>query len=246
MTVIGAALDSLILLLSIALITTVGAMAILIWRGVLSGNLRKGTLWRKPLLAPSLVFAITLFVAMIYVPHPMAVYHGPNQINRSMPYQGTFTMHEAGAYEDLVQLRITTSLMSNERLWINISFYQDDGTTWSRIIDVIDADFDMYGGVTKTLALPPGTYHVEVSGILYVDDIPEPVYMQFLVNQAITSLFIGELIQWSTLRFVLGFGTFFFVLGGFCIDRGDPRKERKWNDKREGDEFRRRHTRWRS
>jgi hypothetical protein len=245
-TVIGAAFDSLIIVLSISLVTTLAAVAIVVWRGVLSGNLKKGTLWRKPLLVPSLVFAISLLVAMVYVPHPMAAYHGPNQINRYAPYQGTFTMYEAGAYEGEVQLRITGSLESNERLWVNFSFYQDGGTNSTLIIDVIDTDFDMNGGVTRSLSLTSGTNSVNISSILYVDDNPEQAYVNFLVNQAATSEFIGELTTWSTLRFVLGFGTFFLVLGGFCIDRGDPRKERKWNDKREGEEFRRRHTRWRS
>jgi hypothetical protein len=242
----GAALDSLILLLLISLVTTVAAVAIWVWRGVLSGNLRKGILWRKPLLLPSLIFAITLFVAMVYVPHPMAAYHGPNQINRHLPHEGTFRMYEPGSYEEVVQLRIVTSLMSNERLWVNFSFSQNGGMVWTLIIDVIDTDFDMNGGVTRTLALPAGLFDVDINGILYVDDNPEQAYVSFLVNQAATSEFIGELTQWSTLRFVLGFGCFFLLMAGVCIDRGDPKKERRWDDKREGDEFRRRHTRWRS
>lgn len=246
MTRIGAALDSLTVLLIIALTTTAGVMAIAVWRGVLSGNLRKSIIWRKPLLLPSIVFTITLFVAMIYAPYPMKVYHGPNQINNYVPYQGTFRVYEAGAYDADVQIRIVESLASNERLEVNVTFSQEGSVIGLIAIDAIADDFDFYGGLTRSTNLPEGIYNVTINGTRYIDDEPEQIqFLDFTLYQPVTSEFISELTQWSTLRFILGFGSLFLILGGICIDRGDPRKERKWEDKREGDNFRKSHTRWR-
>jgi hypothetical protein len=124
-TRIGAALDSLSIVLLIALATTAAIMAIAVWRGVLSGHLRKSMSWRKPLFLPSIVFTITLFVAMIYAPYPMKAYYGPNQISNHGPYQGAFRVYEAGAYDADVLIRIIDSLASNERLEVNVTFSQD-------------------------------------------------------------------------------------------------------------------------
>jgi hypothetical protein len=245
-TRIGAALDSLTILLSISLTTTAGVMAIAVWRGVLSGNLRKSMIWRKPLLLPSIVFTITLLVAMIYAPYPMKAYHGPNQINNYVPYQGTFRVYEAGAYDAYVQIQITDSLASNERLEVNVTFSQEGSAIGAIIIDAIAEDFDYNGKLIRSTNLPEGIYNVTVNGTRYIDNEPEEIqFLDFTLNQPVTSEFISELTQWSSLRFVLGFGSLFLVLGGICIDRGDPRKERKWENKHEGEVFRESHTRWR-
>ena len=242
---IGAAIDSLILILEIAVIMTIVVMALVIWRGVLSGNLRKGTFWRKPLLLPALVFSITLIVAMIYVPHPMSAYNGTNQINNHAPYSGTFRVYDPGAYETEVQVRIDAGLFSNERLEVHVEFSQDDVIVGSLFLNLTEDDFDMDGGVTSSIIVSPGRYDLIINGTHYIDDDSQVVeFLDFYVNQAPTSIFINELVVWSTIRFVIGFGCFFLVLGGVCIDRGDARKERRWGDKKDGELYKKSRLGW--
>lgn len=244
-TAIGAAIDSLILILEIAVIMTIVVMALLVWRGVLSGNLRKGIFWRKPLLLPALVFSITLIIAMVYVPHPISAYKGPNQINNHAPYTGTFSVYDPGAYEAEVQIRIARVLLSNERLEVHVEFAQDGNIVGTLFMNLTDDDFDMYEGVTRSIIVSPGRYDLIINGTHYIDDDSQVVeFLDFYVNQALTSIFINELAVWSTIRFVIGFGCFFLVLGGVCIDRGDARKERRWRDKKEGELYKKSRLGW--
>jgi hypothetical protein len=231
---IGAALDSLILLLGISSITTVLVMALAIWRGILSGNLKKSFIRRRPLFVPSLVFTISLIVAMIYVPHPMAEYHGTNQINRYSPYTGTFRVYEPGVYEEDVQVRIARNLFSNERLEVFATFSQNEIIVRTLFMNITDDDFDMYGGVTYSISLNPGRYNLIINGTLFVDGIPDNIaYIDFVVNQPVTSSFINELTVWSSIRFVLGFGMFFLLLAGVCIG-GDNRRRRQRQGNQQG------------
>ena len=243
---IGAALDSLILLLEIAIVMTIVAIALVIWRGLLSGHLRKSIFWRKPLLLPSLVFVITLFVAMTYVQHPMSAYHGSNQLNSTTPYSGSFRVYGPEAYESNVQIRVARSLEPSERMEINATFSLEGENAGSTFMNITEEDLDFNGGVTRRISLAPGLYHLEVN-LAFFDEggQQDGFYVRFLANQAVNSEFVPELVQWSTYRFTLFFVCFFFVLGGICIDRGDPRKERKWDDKKDGERFVKSHTRWR-
>ncbi|MFW9884399.1 MAG: hypothetical protein ACFFEX_08420 [Candidatus Thorarchaeota archaeon] len=244
MTRIGSAVDSLSILLLIALTTTAAVMAIAVWRGALSGHLRKGMAWRKPLLLPSIVFTITLFVAMIYAPYPMKAYHGLNQINNLGPFQGAFRVYETVAYDADVQIRIIASLASNERLEVNVTISQEGSIIGLIVIDANAEDFDHYGGLTRSTNLPEGVYDVTVNGTRYIDDNPEQIqFLDFTLNQPVTNEFISEITQWNALRFFIVFGSLFFVLGGICYDRGNPRKERRWENTQEGEIFRKAHTR---
>ena len=245
MTRIGAALDSTIILSVIALTATGGVMAIAVWRGVLSGNLRRSTIWRKPLLLPSFVFVITLIVASIYFPYPMTAYHGTNQIDNYAPYQGAFRVYESGAYDSIVQLRISRTLLSNERLKVNASFSQNNTEVGVIVMDVTSADFDSYGGVTRSVSLSEGRYDVTINGTLYADGVPEPIqFLDFILNQPVASEFIPEIVQWSSFRFVFGFGCLFLILGGICIGRDERtrRSEEKIDQEppREGEPYGRR------
>ncbi|MFW9927455.1 MAG: hypothetical protein ACFFDM_11940, partial [Candidatus Thorarchaeota archaeon] len=77
---VGAAFDSLMLLLGIGTINIIIIMTLAILRGVLSGNLKTSFIRRRPLLVPSLVFTFTIIIGMTSLPIPMSAYHGINQL----------------------------------------------------------------------------------------------------------------------------------------------------------------------
>ncbi|MFW9975349.1 MAG: hypothetical protein ACFFDQ_08800, partial [Candidatus Thorarchaeota archaeon] len=127
MSTIGAALDSLFLVLEIGILVTLVVLVLALWRGVLSGNLKKSTMWRKPLILPSLVFVITIIVAMTLVPLPISAYKGDNQIQGDGLFSAEFTVFETDAYETEILVRVVVgSLESNEIIEIYINFSLED------------------------------------------------------------------------------------------------------------------------
>jgi hypothetical protein len=226
---IGVAFDSLILLLEIGFIVTVIVLGLAIWRGVLSGNLKTSLIRRKPLLVPSLVFTFTIIIVALYVPLPMSIYHGPNQVQPSIASTRTFTIYEAGAYEADTLVRINRGLETNDRLEFYAYFTQNDSVILTLFINMTNDILDTDGGVTRSISLDPGRYDVTFNSTFYFNGIEqeEGAHVGILINQPISSVFIPENIAWSTYRFVLGITCFFFVLAGICIGREDKTRRSK-------------------
>ncbi len=221
---IGAAFDSLMLLLGMGSITTILVMALAIWKGVLSGNLKTSFIRRKPLLVPSLVFTFTIIIAMIYAPIPMSAYHGVNQLQYQLYdfRDQRFRVYEPGAYEASVQVRVTLSVVSNEWLEVNAYFSQNDSVVNSLFINVTDDIIDTNGHVTQSLTLDPGLYDVSVNVTLFVDGVEQDeTHATIVFNQPATAAFLPEITTWSSIRFMLGIACLFLVLGGICIGRED-------------------------
>ncbi|MHA2352687.1 MAG: hypothetical protein ACXABX_06170, partial [Candidatus Thorarchaeota archaeon] len=115
---IGAAFDSLILVLGLAAIMTISVMALAIWRGVLSGNLKTSFIRRKPLVVPSLVFTFTIIITMTTIPIPMSAYHGINQLLYSDYSYSSFRVYEAGVYDADTLVRVARNVEPDD--WIEI------------------------------------------------------------------------------------------------------------------------------
>ncbi|MHA2119137.1 MAG: hypothetical protein ACW98J_09465 [Candidatus Thorarchaeota archaeon] len=227
-TTIGAALDSLVLVLEIASIATIIVLGFAVWKGILSGNLKKSTIWKRPLLVPSLVFTITIIVAMTSIPTPISAYQGTNQVQDDFDLSTTFRVHEAVAYEAEIQVRVTRGLEPNQHVEVFANFSQDGVLIESLFINVTEDVFDQFGGVTRSVVVEPGLYTVTVNNTLYEDDIPQGQdYIHILVNQPVLSSFIHELTTWSSLQFLIGICCFILFLGGVCIRKGDDRRRRE-------------------
>ncbi|MHA1964870.1 MAG: hypothetical protein ACW97G_09840 [Candidatus Thorarchaeota archaeon] len=219
---IGAALDSLILLLEIGLIATVIVLVLAIWKGVLSGNLKTSLIRRKPLLVPSLVFSITIIIVMTSLPLPMSVDHGVNQLQYDSFASPKFRVYEAGAYEADTLVRVAMSVEPDERLEIYAYFSQDEAVIGSLFINITYDILDAYGGVTRSISLEPGLYDVTVNATYIIHNVEQDeMFPQVLINQPTSSSFIPEVTSWSTYQFVLGIVCLFLVLGGICIGRED-------------------------
>jgi hypothetical protein len=225
---IGAALESFVMLLQIGFIITLAVMMIAVWSGFLSGNFKRSTIRRRPLLLPSLVFTITIIASMIYVPYPMSTYHGTNQLLGTTPFTGTYRVYEPGIYDAGVQIRISTSLDPNERLEFEADFVQNSIVAGSLVVNLVDSDIDAYGGATRNIILAPGVYHTTINCTYFLDNVPqENHYVSFLIHQPVPSINIPELTDWSAFRFFLEVGCFFLMIAGICIGRDRDRGQQK-------------------
>ncbi|KXH70485.1 MAG: hypothetical protein AM326_04375 [Candidatus Thorarchaeota archaeon SMTZ-45] len=210
----------------ICLIVTVSVVALTIWMGVLSGNLKKSIIWKKPLLVPSLVFIFALIVAMAYVPTPMSVYHGPNQeqemVDLSITFSTLFTVYEANAYDSELQVRVPGITQQNEYIEVFFGFYQDREIISSLFINITEGIQDQNGWIIRNIVLDPGFYNITINGTYYDDGVSQDNgYIEILVNQPISSEFIPEITAWSSYLFLLGISCLVLLLGGVCIGRVD-------------------------
>ncbi len=229
MSTIGAALDSLFLVLEIGILMTLVVLVVSIWSGVLSGNLKKSTVWRKPLILPSLAFAITIIVAMTLVPLPMSAYKGDNQIQGDGLFSAEFSVFETDAYEAEILVRVVVgSLELNERIEIYVNFSLEDILMQSLFINMTNNILDVDGGVTRSIILDQGTYNATVTYVCYLDGVlQEPRYIYTLIHQPVTSSFIRELRDWGSYQFLLTIACIFLALAGICVRGEDTTKIRE-------------------
>ena len=226
----GAAFDTLLLLLGTGVSVTIAVMALAIWRSVLAGNLKKSFIKRKPLLVPSFVFVITIIVVSTSLPTPMSVYHGTNQLQHSIFTDNRFRVYEEGAYEADTLVRVTMNVEPEDWLEVYTYFSQEGTVIGSLFTNVTNDMLDSDQRVTRNISLEPGLYDVTVNASFFDNGVEqEEFYMQILVNQPVTSSFIPEIISWSTYRFVLGIVCTFLVLGGICIGREDRTRRSEEN-----------------
>ncbi len=197
-------------------------MALAIWRGMLAGNLKTSLIRRKPLLVPSLVFTITIIIVIAYIPIPMSVYHGTNDLQYSEFTYSRFRVYESGAYEAETLVRVSRIVEPEDRIEIYTYFSQNETVIGTLFINITNDDLDVYGGVTRSISLEPGLYDVSINATFFDDGVEqEEFYIGILVNQPVTSSFIPEITSWGTYQFVLSIVCLFLVLGGICIGRED-------------------------
>ncbi|MFX1481765.1 MAG: hypothetical protein ACFFCP_01100 [Promethearchaeota archaeon] len=219
---IGAALDSLIILIEFGLISTGVFMLLVIWRSVLKGNLRTSLIRRKPLLFPAISFIAAILIVSAVVPLPISAYQGPNQVRDDYSLTGRFRVYDPGAYDANVEIRVTRGLEANERIEVYGNFSQNGLVIRSFFINMTSDSQDLNGGVTQTISLDPGLYDVSIDNEFYADNNPQgQSYLSILLIQPISSSFIQEMTSWSSYQFILEVGMLFLFLGGICIGRED-------------------------
>jgi len=223
----GAAFDTLMLLLTYSSLAVVIVMILAIWRSVLVGNLKTTILRRKPLLVPSLVFIIATLVVSTYVPLPMSVYHGPHQRDVNFPSEGRFTVYETTAYDD-AQLRIRKNLDLDERVEFFANFSQNGVLVQGLGLNITFYDIDADYFVHLTLSLEPGLYDFEITYTFYLSDvIQDDEYVDVLLYQPIKLSFLPEVTDWASYQFILGFGLVFLFIGGVFIGREKKSRQRE-------------------
>jgi hypothetical protein len=217
---IGAAFDSLILVLGLAAIMTISVMALAIWRGVLSGNLKTSFILRKPLVVPSLVFTFTIIITMTTIPIPMSAYHGINQLLYSDYSYSSFRVYEAGVYDADTLVRVARNVEPDDWIEIYAYFSQEETVIGTLFINMTEDILDTYGGVTRTINLEPGWYEVSTNVTFFDNGVEqEEYYLDILINQPVVSSFLPEITSWSSFLVILGIVCVFLILGGLCIGR---------------------------
>ena len=217
---IGAAFDSLILLLEIGSIMTIFVMALAIWRGVLSGTLKTSFIRRKPLLIPSLAFTITIIIALTSLPLPMSAYHGANQLWYDDFSSSSFRVYESGVYEVDTLVRVSVMLETDDWVEVHTFFSQESVVIGDLFINVTEDVLDTSGGVTRNISLEPGLYEISANTTYFDDGVEQEGYhLQLFINQPVSASFIPEITSWSTYTFLLEVTCMFLVIGGICIGR---------------------------
>jgi hypothetical protein len=223
--ILGAAFDTLVILLVYSTISVAVVMLLAIWRSVLAGTLKTSLLRRKPLLVPSLVFIITTLVISTYYPLPMSVYHGPHQRDVYFPTEGRFTVFETIAYDD-AQIRIRRSLEIDEWVEFFANFSQDGAVIQFLAVNITYSDLDENYMVNEILSLEPGLYDFEIAYTFYESGIiQEDEYLDILLYQPIKLSFLPEVTDWASYQFLLGFGLVFLFLAGVFIGREEKSRE---------------------
>jgi hypothetical protein len=197
-------------------------MLLVLWRSLLVGNFKTSPARRKPLLIPSLVFIITILVVPVIIPLPMSAYRGPNLVRDHQTMSAQFDVFETDVYDSNIEFRVALGLEINtyERIEVFANFSQDSVVVRSLFINMTPDSLDENHGVSQSISLEPGLYHVSVITNYYFNDIlQDPAYTIILVNQPVVSAFIPELTEWGTYQFILGFVVLFLFLGGVCVGR---------------------------
>ncbi|MHA1908949.1 MAG: hypothetical protein ACW98Y_16725 [Candidatus Thorarchaeota archaeon] len=215
----GAAADSLVTVLSMA-----GAVAFLVlmvgvFLGIRSedGSLR--FLRVKPLFLPSFVFVITLVIVVAFVPHPMASYHGLNEVQFQY-YTTEFTedvrVYDGVAYQSAIDILVVCNLESDESITVYVDFKQNNTTLETASLNLDGNAFGAQVTGEVAIQIQPGLYEAEVRYL--------PGYASFstvTLSQPLTSGFFNEVLTWETYTMMMIVGSFFFILGGICIGRED-------------------------
>ncbi|MBN2230249.1 MAG: hypothetical protein JW779_11735 [Candidatus Thorarchaeota archaeon] len=240
----GVALDSFVQVL-----TTAGFFAIiaLVWSAF--SRLRskpgtRGTFQRLPLLLPAIVFVISLFLILELGFVPMSQYHGINSYSSYIGSDSTFRFNVYTpdiVYEDEVQIRVDSYLQPGEYIITVFDFCLDNIVVESILVNLTALATESSVFTEKEVDLDPGSYVVLVNRTTYeygeIQDGDQ--YCNLRLSQPIQSSFQPEIIDWSTYQFFFLVGSFFVLLGGFCIgweDRRDTRVDRKPEDQYEDQE----------
>jgi hypothetical protein len=225
----GAALDSFILILSIA-----GPIALLalIWSLVtrlMSKPKDRGFLQRFPVLLPAVLFIISVIIISQIGILPMSQYKGTNYLNTNVTSGEIlrFNIYEPTiVYSEDIQLIMGIYLIPGESINITAFFYLE-----GHLEETINTTLTASGTedmITeeRVLDLSPGMYLVQVNNTFFDHGVPDdmPHWLHVTLSQHVDSSFVYEIVSWSSVQFGLNVGCFFLILGGFCI--GGPSKSR--------------------
>ena len=218
---LGAATDSLLMVLSFA-----GAVALIaLIVGIFVGTNRKSTqdvvehgfLRKKPLLVPSIVFVLSLVIVIALVPHPMAAYYGPNEMEIRYYEEdpSMFRIYDSTAYQRAVSIHVLCFLYPNEESTVRVTFSQNNTEVQTTNIEV--PSNPQSETVTRTVAIQmePGIYEVEVRG---------SDFFSVTLTQPLISGFITEVTAWESYIMFMTVGSFFFILLGACFGREEKKR----------------------
>lgn len=215
----GAASESIFIILTITFTVTLMVLIAGIVFGTDGDSPEHRFLRRKPLLLPSITFVITMVLVIALVPHPMAQYHGPNEVQMHFEESddAIFRVYDGIAYRDTAIIYVNVFLEPTESILVVAEFYQNETLVASGSIE-INATLGSSVSGEFSLHLEPGLYEVRarrVGGASWVTHI---------VYQPLVSGFLNEVLMWESYRFMLIVGSFFFFLAGLCVGREDRKR----------------------
>jgi hypothetical protein len=226
----GLALDSFVMVLE-----TAGSIAVLalIWSVLTrlrSKPNERGIFQRLPVLLPAVTFVISIIVVGQLGILPMAEYRGTNSLDSNVTSSGDilhFTVYQSSnVYSDNIEMRMDMYLVTGESLNSTIEFSLPDTVVETINVNLTSDGVQETVSDQRVLVLDPGIYTVRINSTFYEDGIPKDIsshWLDFRLSQALKSSFISEMVTWSSLQFGLNIGSFFLILGGFCIGTSKPR-----------------------
>ncbi|UCE11113.1 MAG: hypothetical protein JSW61_04025 [Candidatus Thorarchaeota archaeon] len=225
----GLASDSMIITLTIC---GIAAMMALVLGLVMEGNSdspERGLARRKPLLIPSIVFTATAILVVSLAPIPMAQFRGYNETRFALNEDQTisFSLYDSEAYSRTLNFMATTYLETDESIVVYLRIYQNDSLVLSAALPLLSPLIDEMVVDDTDISIQPGVFTANLS-YAYTGSLPSSTsdrWIQVTLSQPLAPGFLSEIIIWDGYRFILGVGSFFFILGGICVGK-EERKRR--------------------
>ncbi len=187
-----------------------------------------------PLLLPSIAFVISIFIILQMGITPIQDYRGTNNRDTYL-YEDTeirFIVYEPGiAYVRDTNVLIHSDLYPEQSIDIILDFYLHGDLIETLNVNLTAGENESLVSYEKTLSLNPGLYIIDADFTFYDEGVIMQGYgaARVILSQETLSSIYPELIDWSTYKFTIIIGSFFFVLGGICIGKEDI-KERRTDD----------------
>jgi hypothetical protein len=234
----GAALDSFILIISIA-----GPISLLVLIWCLVTRLmrrpqERGLFQRFPVLLPSVLFVISVIVISQIGILPMAQDRGENYVETNVTSGDIleFEVYNSDiVYSEQFQLNLETFMVPGDSMNVTVSFFLEDHVIRSINVTLLASETEDFITEGRTLQLSSGFYVVQVNDTYFESGVPDvmPHALDVTLWQPVKPSFIDETVRWSTIQFGLNVGCFFLILGGLCL--GGPSKSRYVEEKKQED-----------
>jgi hypothetical protein len=219
----GAASESIFTVLLTSGIVAIMAIVMGLVLESKSESAEHGLARRKPLLIPSIAFTISAILVISMVPIPMSQFQGYNETRFVLDEDQTisFRVHDSDAYSQALTLMATTYLETDESIEVYLRIYQNDALVQSAALPLPSPFVDEMVVDELEISIQPGVFTANLS-YAYTGSLPSSVsdrWIRVTLSQPLAPGFLSEVITWDGYRFILGVGSFFFILGGICVGR---------------------------
>ena len=242
----GVASDSFIMIVSWAGFVTVLFLVYSLVTRARRGRGDRGVFQRMPLLLPAIAFVISVFIIMQMRITPIQEYHGNNILDYYL-YDGAeldYRVYKPGiAYVEETTLTISSILQPNESIIVVLDFSLKNEPIENLTISLVAEENESTITQERILNLDPGNYVILTELTFYENGMIVDSYdaVELVLSQRILSSIYPELLEWSTLQFMLNVACFFFIIGGLCVGQEDKKLDRRvddYDDKTSSDEYR--------
>jgi hypothetical protein len=231
----GAALNSLAILLGYAGTSAVVALVLILFWRMRTEKSKRNFIQRMPLLTPAIVFLIATLAVYNYVPLPINQFSQENTLylQSHANYTESFTVQPFGSvYTDQIEISVSRYMNPGEYVHAEFRFYQDTTLVRTRNIDLNASETPDVIETDYLVALDPGAYTVQVNTSFYDNDVPEEGVFTAYITQHMQNS-VAELLNWSNYQFFLNVFTVVLIFSGLCIATEGPDRTGQYGKKPE-------------